>query len=246
MSEDILFEEKDNKAWIPRNAMPARTYSKGVGAFAGTLSLTNEYFIFKPSSPYGSNQEIKLRINDILSVTIAEDLSSYESHGRGFVLTFNNKNNSIREANPDQLLGGDRPATVLVFRVADPQKWLSKLRTHPEKKRKDLESAKKHEELLDFEEAAKIYKEYEMDDEVVRVRKLKAEQGAVKVDQTVIHGDYVDDRDTIVKDSVINKSNIGAGGDDKFAKLKELKEMLAEGLIDKDDFNEMKKEILGK
>ena len=85
-----------------------------------------------------------------------------------------------------------------------------------------------------------------MDDEVVRVRKLKAEQDAVKVDQTVIHGDYVDDRDTIVKDSVINKSNIGAGGDDKFAKLKELKEMLAEGLIDKDDFKEMKKEIMGK
>ena len=64
--------------------------------------------------------------------------------------------------------------------------------------------------------------------------------------KTEIHGDYIDDRDTIVKDSVISKSSIGAGGDDKFAKLKELKEMLSEGLIDDAEFQQMKKEILGK
>ncbi|MDP6659351.1 MAG: SHOCT domain-containing protein [Candidatus Poseidoniia archaeon] len=45
---------------------------------------------------------------------------------------------------------------------------------------------------------------------------------------------------------MISKSSIGAGGDDKFAKLKELKEMLSEGLIDDDEFKQMKKEILGK
>ncbi len=77
-----------------------------------------------------------------------------------------------------------------------------------------------------------------------RVRKLKAEQGAVKVDQTVIHGDYVDDRDTIVKDSVISKSNIG--GSSKMQELKELTEMKEKGLIDDDEFKQMKKEILGK
>jgi hypothetical protein len=48
------------------------------------------------------------------------------------------------------------------------------------------------------------------------------------------------------KDSVISKSNVGAGGEDKFTKLKELKEMLSEGLIDEDEFKQMKKEILGK
>ena len=42
------------------------------------------------------------------------------------------------------------------------------------------------------------------------------------------------------------KSNTGSGGDDKFTKLKELKEMLSEGLIDDDEFKQMKKEILGK
>ena len=106
--------------------------------------------------------------------------------------------------------------------------------------------AKQHEKLLEFDEAAEIYKELEMDNEVVRVRKLKAEQGAVKVDQTVVHGDYVDDGDTIIKDSVISKSSVGAGGDDKFARLERLTEMKKEGLIDDAEFQQMKKEILGK
>jgi len=55
-------------------------------------------------------------------------------------------------------------------------------------------------------------------------------------------------------DSVVNRSNLNfegeenndAGGDGKFAQLKELKEMLTEGLIDDDEFKQMKKEILGK
>ena len=83
-------------------------------------------------------------------------------------------------------------------------------------------------------------------EEAGRVRKLKAEQGAVKVDQTVVHGDYVDDRDTIVKDSVVNKSNIGAGGKSKAEEIKEIKELLDSGAIDDDEFKQMKKEILGK
>ena len=109
-------------------------------------------------------------------------------------------------------------------------------------------------DLLRYKESIDIWEELGRHDEAKRVRKKIRDDGRVKVDQTVIHGDYVDDRDTtyiddrdtIVKDSVISKSNIGAGGNDKFAKLKDLKEMLSEGLIDKDDFKEMKKEIMGK
>jgi hypothetical protein len=76
-------------------------------------------------------------------------------------------------------------------------------------------------------------------------RKMK-EKSKFKVDQTIVHGDYVDDRDTIVKDSVINRSNIGAGGDDKFARLEKLTEMKKEGLIDDAEFKQMKKEIMDK
>jgi hypothetical protein len=109
-----------------------------------------------------------------------------------------------------------------------------------------LEKIKQREEALDFDTAIEIWEELGKPLEAARVRKLKAEQGAVKVDQTVVHGDYVDDRDTIVKDSVLNRTNIGSDGDDKFTRLEKLTEMKKEGLIDDDEFKQMKKEILGK
>ena len=106
-------------------------------------------------------------------------------------------------------------------------------------KKNTLEKAERHEKLLEFDEAAEIYKKYGMTDDVIRVRK------AAQVNQTVVHGDYVDDRDTIVKDSVLNRSNVGSGSS-KMQELKELTEMKKEGLIDDDEFKQMKKEILGK
>lgn len=79
--------------------------------------------------------------------------------------------------------------------------------------------------------------------EAKRLRKEIIEQK--KVEQTVVHGDYVDDRDTIVKDSVINRSNVG-GGSSKMQELEKLAEMKGKGIIDDDEFKQMKKEILGK
>jgi len=103
--------------------------------------------------------------------------------------------------------------------------------------------ARYNEKLLEFDEAAKIYKELGMDDEVIRIRKLKADLAAPK---TEIHGDYVDDRDTIVKDSVVSNSNVGAGGKSKSEELRDAKALLDDGIIDNDEFKQMKKEILGK
>ena len=97
---------------------------------------------------------------------------------------------------------------------------------------------------LDYDKAIEIYESIGDKEGAAKARKLKAEQGAVKVDQTVIHGDYVDDRDTIVKDSVINKSNIGAGGKSRAEELREAKALLDEGVIDDNEFKQMKKEIL--
>ena len=64
--------------------------------------------------------------------------------------------------------------------------------------------------------------------------------GSVKVAQKVVQGDEF----TEIKDSVLNRSNVG-GGSSKMQELKELKQMLAEGLIDDDEFKQMKKEIIG-
>jgi len=106
--------------------------------------------------------------------------------------------------------------------------------------------AKVREQARDYDTAIQIWEELGEIKEAARIRKLKAEQGAVKIDQTVVQGDYVDDRDTIVKDSVVNKSNIGAGGKSKAEEIKEIKELLDSGAIDDAEFKQMKKEILGK
>ena len=113
--------------------------------------------------------------------------------------------------------------------------------------------ASEREMALDYDSAIRIWEELGQIKEAARVRKLKAEQSVVKVDQTVVHGDYVDDRDTtyiddrdtIVKDSVVNRSSIGAGGDDKLGKIKELKKLHDSGAIDDDDYEKMKREIIG-
>jgi hypothetical protein len=102
------------------------------------------------------------------------------------------------------------------------------------------------EEALDFDSAILIWEELGEIKEAARVRKKQVEQSSVKVDQTVVQGDYVDDRDTIVKDSVVNRSNVGAGGKTKGERIKLIKELLDSGAIDDDEFKQMKKEILGK
>jgi hypothetical protein len=53
------------------------------------------------------------------------------------------------------------------------------------------------------------------------------------------------DMTEVDNDSVISKSNAGADEDDKFMKLKELTEMKEKGLIDDDDYEKMKREIIG-
>ena len=105
---------------------------------------------------------------------------------------------------------------------------------------KELEEHLKYKEAIDIWEALKIHSEAK------RIRKRIKEEEKIKVDQTVVHGDYVDDRDTIIKDSVVSRSNINSAGDDKFAKLERLADMKREGLIDDDEFKQMKKEILSK
>ena len=101
------------------------------------------------------------------------------------------------------------------------------------------------EDHLDYIQAISLWDKLGKPQEAARIRKLVAEQGSVKVDQTVVHGDYVDDRDTIVKDSVVNKSNIGAGGKSKAEEIKEIKELLDSGAINEDDYEKMKREIIG-
>ena len=108
-------------------------------------------------------------------------------------------------------------------------------------KRRNLAFQK--EKALNYSEAAKIWEELGEIKEAARVRKLRAEQGAVKVTQKVVHGDEV--TKTEIKDSVLNRSNVG-GGSSKMQELEKLAEMKDKGIIDDDEFKQMKKEILEK
>jgi len=116
------------------------------------------------------------------------------------------------------------------------------LRNEREQKRIAMRhQANERERALDYDSAIDIWEELGQIDEAARVRKLKADLAAPK---TVIHGDYVDDRDTIVNDSVVNRSNIGSDSSN-VQKLEKLNNMREKGLIDDDEFKQMKKEILG-
>tara|TARA_B110000438_G_scaffold211706_1_gene203774 strand:- start:485 stop:1243 length:759 start_codon:yes stop_codon:yes gene_type:complete len=104
--------------------------------------------------------------------------------------------------------------------------------------------AREREEAKDYDSAIVIWEELGEIGEAARVRTLKTEQGSVKVTQKVVHGDEV--TKTEIKDSVLNRSNVGSGGSSKMQELEKLAEMKEKGIIDDDEFKQMKKEILGK
>lgn len=142
--------------------------------------------------------------------------------------------------------GGDLSEKLNREFYSNPEKRVKLYEQNKEEKRiqKEIAKAKQHEKLLEFNQAAKIYKALKMDDDVIRVKKLKSEQGAVKVTQKVVHGDEV--TKTEIKDSVLNRSNVGSGKSSKAEEIKEIKELLDSGAIDDGEFKQMKKEILGK
>jgi hypothetical protein len=108
------------------------------------------------------------------------------------------------------------------------------------------EIAYEKEKLLDFKGAIEIFEKLKMYEDSKRVRKKMQDWGSVKVDQTVVHGDYVDDRDTFVRDSVVSKLNIGAGGDgdDLAAKLQQLAQMHKDGILSDEQFEAAKNKLL--
>jgi hypothetical protein len=111
-------------------------------------------------------------------------------------------------------------------------------------KQQQTDRAKERERALDYDSAIGLWEELGEIEEAARVRKLKARQGSVRVAQKVVHGDEITKTD--IRDSVVSKSNIGAGGKSKAEQIKEIKELLDSDAIDDAEFKQMKKEILGK
>ena len=102
--------------------------------------------------------------------------------------------------------------------------------------------------LENYREADRLYKEFKpiennlYHEDIERINNKLLAEKRVKVSQKVVHGDEV--TKTEIKDSVLNRSNIGAGSS-KAKELREAKSLLDEGLINEDDYEKMKKEIIG-
>ena len=111
----------------------------------------------------------------------------------------------------------------------------------------ELKRALIYESQLDYEQALAIYRRFNMTGEVRRINEMKYvnnNQSGV-TNTTIIHGNVVNDNDTIVKDSVLNRSSIGGNGNSKLEELEKLMEMKEKGLIKKEEYEKMKKEIIG-
>ena len=111
------------------------------------------------------------------------------------------------------------------------------------KYRRKFNQAKEREKHLDYKKAKEIYEEIGRPDQAARIRTLEMQQNTVNVAQKVVHGDEV--TKTEIKDSVLNRSNVGTNSEDKFAKLERLTEMKKEGLISDEEYDKMKQEIIG-
>jgi len=106
-----------------------------------------------------------------------------------------------------------------------------------------MKIAEELERLLRDEEAIEVWEDLENHNEAKRIRQKMIDEKKVKVSQKIVHGDEV--TKTEIKDSVLNRSNVGEGSS-KAEELREAKSLFEEGLINENDYEQMKKEILGK
>jgi protein-disulfide isomerase-like protein with CxxC motif len=74
--------------------------------------------------------------------------------------------------------------------------------------------------------------------------KKKAKMDKPMQQNVYIQGDNI--TKTEIKDSVLNRSNIGSNGKSKAEQVQNIKNLLDSGAIDDAEFRQMKKEILGK
>ena len=226
--EKIIGEWKDGSAWLTRK-MGLVSESAGVaGHFPGkwhpgTLFLTSHRIIFESFDGKTSN-EIS---HDEIDNSHGKNASG-ATHGE---IELYCKNLLIRKYT---LYCGAEMSTKLNQEFYTREIIDERL----------MNKAKEYEKHLDYDGAIEIYGKIDKPAEAGRVRKLKAEQGAVKVTQKVVHGDEV--TKTEIKDSVLNRSNVSGGKSSKAEELREAKSLFEEGLIDDDEFKQMKKEILGK
>ena len=190
--------------------------SGGNSFFGGSIYITNQRIIFEADS-------------DLKSLTGSIKIISY---GNIESSTHENDGFSILEKNGNETTFSLKEGTQEIY------EYLKVIF-----RKSIIQKAKQCEEDLDYKRAIELWENIGERDQAKRIRKRMHDEGKVKVDQTVVHGDQV--TKTEIKDSVLNRSNVG-GGSSKIQELKDLTTMKEKGLIDDDEFKQMKNEILGK
>jgi len=183
-------------------------------------------------------EDIKENVENLEKILDKTELNSNEL--RKTLDPFQNIN--IIGSSTDEIKSILKTAEEKLSKLEDKEKREDAREKREDARLRKLEKVKQREKALDFEAAIDIWEELGEISEAARVRKLKAEMSSVKVAQKVVQGDEV----TEIKDSVVSKSNVGAGGKSKAEEIKEIKELLDSGAIDDDEFKQMKKDILGK
>ena len=232
-SEEVVFSCKDKGTSMMQKAMGVLDNKKGLGysppgvplgnTAPGAFFITNHRLLYENLDNDNNNLSIPHDIIDSVTGTN----SGFFGHGN-FTIYFENGNIDEGFAmHSGKLIADELNST-----------FYSKEEKN-DRKRKAAEFSEKH---LDYDKAIAIYEEINKHEDAARVRRLKADQGAVKVTQKVVHGDEV--TKTKIKDSVLNRSNVG-GGSSKMQELKDLAEMKKEGLISDEEYEKMKQEIIG-
>jgi len=107
----------------------------------------------------------------------------------------------------------------------------------------DIIVAQRAEFARNYNKAIDIWEKLGILNRAAHLRTLISDNSKINVTQKVVHGDEV--TKTEIKDSVLNRSNVG-GGSSKMQELEKLAEMKDKGIIDDAEFKQMKKEILDK
>ena len=111
---------------------------------------------------------------------------------------------------------------------------------------------------MDYQHALDLYRELDLVEDIRRINKVKQGVGSQGQATTIVHGNYIDDRDkyttniddraTTIKDSVVSHAHIGAKDSDDALKRKieQLRELRDDGLITADIFEAKKQKLTNK
>jgi len=227
--ERIIKTLTDKSSWITKSGGAANADSFGRWIQGISYPIYGDFFITNQRLIFESNDRKDKKYDDEISHSVVNIVEG--------------SNGGIFDVSQIEIYTENSVSVYIIPNGDEWAEWLNKkFYSKKAKKQRAISMARERERHLDYHGAIATYEKYNMPEEAARVRRTMYDEK--KVDQTVVHGDQI--TKTEIKDSVLNRSNVGGGKSSKAEELREAKSLFEEGLIDDDEFKQMKKEILGK